>query len=59
MRTDPYFQDIPWDIVTDDSGKVIGEVYVLLPDPAPRRVKPTSIGRKNIQPLERVSGNDR
>lgn len=44
-KVDAYFQDIPWEIVTDDAGKVIGEVYVLLPDPAPRKVKPT---RPNI-----------
>ncbi len=30
---DPYFDDIPWDIITDDNGDVIGEVYILLPDP--------------------------
>ncbi|SDW31227.1 hypothetical protein SAMN05518848_101969 [Paenibacillus sp. PDC88] len=34
---DPLFDDIPWDIITDDSGKVIGEVYMILPDPPPRR----------------------
>lgn len=37
MFTDLYKSDIPWDIVTDDSGKVIGEVYKPLPDPPPRR----------------------
>lgn len=37
MFTDLYQSDIPWDIVTDDSGKVIGEVYKPLPDPPPRR----------------------
>lgn len=37
MFTDLYKSDIPWDIVTDDSGKVIGEVYKPLPVPPPRR----------------------
>ncbi|OPG94119.1 hypothetical protein B2I21_33155 [Chryseobacterium mucoviscidosis] len=37
MFTDLYKSDIPWDIVTDDSGKVIGEVYKHLPVPPPRR----------------------
>lgn len=36
-NVDPYFQDIPWDIITDDAGRVIGTVYILLPDPPPRR----------------------
>lgn len=38
---DPYFDDIPWEFVTDDSGTVVGTVYTLLPDPDPRRVKST------------------
>lgn len=37
---DPYFDDIPWDIITDDSGDVVGIVYTLLPEPDPKRVKP-------------------
>lgn len=37
MRPDPFFSDIPWEIITDDSGKVIGEVFLTLPDPPPRR----------------------
>ncbi|OMF04014.1 hypothetical protein BK129_18820 [Paenibacillus amylolyticus] len=37
MFTDLYKSDIPWDIVTEDSGKVIGEVYKPLPVPPPRR----------------------
>lgn len=27
---DPFFQDVPWDIIFDDDGQLIGEVYVLL-----------------------------
>ncbi|WP_161626995.1 hypothetical protein [Paenibacillus polymyxa] len=41
MKNDPYFQDIPWELVTDDSGTLIGTVYTLLPEPDPKRVKPT------------------
>ncbi|GAA0390286.1 hypothetical protein GCM10008933_21490 [Paenibacillus motobuensis] len=26
---DPYYQDIPWDIIYDDDGQPIGEVFVL------------------------------
>ncbi|GIO36234.1 hypothetical protein J41TS12_10950 [Paenibacillus antibioticophila] len=29
-RVDPYFQDVPWDLIYDDNGQQIGEVYVLL-----------------------------
>ncbi len=29
-QLDPFFQDIPWDIIYDDDGRQIGEVYVLL-----------------------------
>ncbi|BFH10590.1 hypothetical protein WJ0W_004713 [Paenibacillus melissococcoides] len=44
-NVDPYFQDIPWDIITNDSGEVIGAVYVLLPDPPPRRRQKARRGR--------------
>ncbi|WP_164764304.1 hypothetical protein [Paenibacillus illinoisensis] len=37
MFVDLYVLDIPWDIVTDHSGKVVGEVYKPLPDPPPRK----------------------
>lgn len=33
MKPDPYFNDIPWEIITDDKGRVIGEVYTLRPVP--------------------------
>ena len=39
MKLDPYFQDIPWDIIKDDNGRVIGEVYITLPVSPPRRLK--------------------
>ncbi|WP_171684187.1 hypothetical protein [Paenibacillus planticolens] len=26
---DPYFNDIPWEIVYDDSGRIIGEIYLI------------------------------
>ncbi|GAA4827848.1 hypothetical protein GCM10023310_00640 [Paenibacillus vulneris] len=29
LEIDPYFNDIPWEIVYDNNGKVIGEVYVI------------------------------
>lgn len=31
MYQDPYFQDVPWEIYYDESGQVIGTVFVLLP----------------------------
>lgn len=34
---DPLFADIPWEIITNDRGEVIGEVYTILPDPPPRK----------------------
>lgn len=37
QAVDPYFQDIPWDIIKDDNGRVIGEVYRILSTPPPRR----------------------
>lgn len=36
MIPDPFLGD-SWDIITDDNGAVIGEVYRLLPAPPPRR----------------------
>lgn len=41
MRADPLFDDIPWEFITDDADNVIGTVYLLLPKPDPKRVKPT------------------
>lgn len=32
---DPYFYDIPWDLIYDESGELIGEVYLILPKPPP------------------------
>lgn len=32
-KDDPYFSDIPWDIITNERGEVIGEVYLILPEP--------------------------
>lgn len=26
---DPFFQDIPWELIYDDKGRQIGEVYML------------------------------
>ncbi|GKU80160.1 hypothetical protein L3i20_v245570 [Paenibacillus sp. L3-i20] len=27
---DPYFNDIPWEIICDDQGRVVGEVFLNL-----------------------------
>lgn len=37
MNQDLIFQDIPWDLIYDDDGKLIGEVYMILPEPPPSR----------------------
>lgn len=37
VKEDPYFSEIPWDIITNENGEVIGEVYTILPDPPPRK----------------------
>ncbi|MNI80269.1 hypothetical protein D3C87_2161480 [compost metagenome] len=34
---DSFFQDIPWEFIIDDSGKVVGEVFLTLPEPPPRK----------------------
>jgi hypothetical protein len=34
---DLIFQDIPWEFIYDDDGELIGEVYLILPEPLPRR----------------------
>jgi len=39
IQVDPYYNDIPWEIIYDDFGRVIGEVYVILPRPPARRRK--------------------
>lgn len=38
-EADTYFHDIPWDLIYDDNGELIGEVYLILPEPSPRRCK--------------------
>ena len=37
MLVDPYFQDIPWDLIYDDKGQQIGEVYMIHPWMRPGR----------------------
>ena len=37
MLVDSYSQDIPWDIIKDDNGRVIGEVYMIHPWMRPGR----------------------
>ncbi|QHZ52175.1 hypothetical protein ERICV_03061 [Paenibacillus larvae subsp. larvae] len=36
-EVDPYFENIPWDLIYDENGELIGEVYLILPEPSPRR----------------------
>lgn len=36
-KPDPIFQEIPWDLIYDDNGELIGEIYLILPDPPPRK----------------------
>lgn len=40
IRYDPYFADIPWEIIKDDNGKVIGEVYMVFPRDLPEWIRP-------------------
>lgn len=42
MISDPYFNDIPWEIIYDDKGRVIGEVFTLYQ----QQTKPKNIKRK-------------
>ncbi|WFB60555.1 hypothetical protein [Paenibacillus sp. BR1-192] len=37
FEIDPYFQDTPWDLIYGDDGELIGEIYVILPDPKPNK----------------------
>jgi len=39
MNYDPYFNDIPYEIIHDDNGQVIGEVFLLLRRPPRRGLK--------------------
>jgi hypothetical protein len=39
MVIDPYFNDVPWEIIYDNDGRAIGEIYVLLHLPPTRRRK--------------------
>ncbi len=40
---DPFFNDIPYDIIKDESGKVIGEVFVTAESLLPRREREWSL----------------
>lgn len=51
MREDPYFQDVPWDLIYDDNGELIGEVYMALPHPPARK-------RKGKQKQWEANGNE-
>lgn len=39
INRDPYFSDIPWEIIMDERGNVIGEVYMLLSFPQSEKPK--------------------
>lgn len=45
-RDDPYFNDIPYDIIFDKRGRVIGEVYVTTESLLPRREREWSAPMK-------------
>ncbi|BFH63938.1 hypothetical protein PAJ34TS1_45300 [Paenibacillus azoreducens] len=45
VRIDPFFQDKPWEIIYDSTGKQIGEVYVLW-----------GVARKEATPYDPVHG---
>jgi len=54
-RNDPYFGDVPWDIIYDEDGEVLGEVYLYwVPDydRIPRRRK-----KRNEKICEKVRGS--
>lgn len=34
---DPYFQEVPWELVYDDKGRLIGEVYTLPRERPPKK----------------------
>lgn len=55
MKPDPYFNDIPWEIITDDKGRVIGEVYTLRPVPQ-KRCKEARKARYNTFKSQRKRG---
>ena len=50
VRYDPYFSDVPWEIIKDDNGKVIGEVYLVYPKDKPEWMqKPRKKVRRSHQ----------
>ncbi|EPY07444.1 hypothetical protein PAALTS15_09975 [Paenibacillus alvei TS-15] len=36
LNSDPLYHNVPWDIITDDDGQVIGEVFQSLQSPPSR-----------------------
>lgn len=46
---DPFFQDIPWDLIYDDNGVLIGEVYLLLAEPPSKKKIKCEGAMKNEQ----------
>lgn len=40
---DPYFNDIPWEIIEDEHGRTIGEVFVTAESLLPRKEREWSV----------------
>jgi len=43
VRNDPYFNDVPYDIIKDECGRVIAEVYVTAESLLPKKEREWSI----------------
>ncbi|OMF35230.1 hypothetical protein BK133_10990 [Paenibacillus sp. FSL H8-0548] len=63
VEIDPFYNDIPWEIVLDDRGKAIGEVYLLpavyLKRGIVRRDKRNENGSNQKKPTINFSGINR
>lgn len=47
LPIDPFMQDIPWEIIYDDNGRAIGEIFLLnFPEPSSRKRRKTSWKKK-------------
>lgn len=53
-RNDPLFQDVPWEFIYNDNGELIGEVYLTLPEPLPRRGKGSWLGTTSTLPRKNM-----
>ncbi|GIO84568.1 hypothetical protein J25TS5_15000 [Paenibacillus faecis] len=58
VLVDPFYQDVPWDIIYDDKGNQIGEVYVLFwPELREGDPRNENYGDRSRNKLRRM-GND-